>query len=45
VSMSLVLRGAKRLRIITVLVSSWPAADSGADVVDFLAVCEVSLEI
>jgi hypothetical protein len=45
VSMSLVLRGAKKLRVITVLVGSLPAADFGADVIDFLSVCEVSLEI
>jgi hypothetical protein len=32
VSMSLVLRGAKKLRIITVLLGSLPAADFGADV-------------
>jgi hypothetical protein len=45
VSMSLVLRGAKKLRVITVLVGSLPAADFGADIVDFLTVCEVSLDI
>jgi hypothetical protein len=45
VSMSLVLRGAKKLRVIIVLVCSLPAADFGAYIVDFLAVCEVSLEI
>jgi hypothetical protein len=45
VSMSLVLRGAKNLRVITVLVGSLSAADFGTDVINFLAVCEVSLEI
>jgi hypothetical protein len=45
VSMSLVLRGEKNLRVITVLVGSLPAADFAADVIDFLAVCEASLEI
>jgi hypothetical protein len=44
-SMSLVLRGAKKLRVITVLVCSLLVADFGADVMDFLAVCEVSLEL
>jgi hypothetical protein len=43
VSMSLVLRGAKKLRVITAFVGSLPVADFGADIVDFLAVCEVSL--
>jgi hypothetical protein len=45
VSMSLVLRCAKKLRVITALVGSWPAADFWTDIVDFLTVCEVSLEI
>jgi hypothetical protein len=39
VSMSLVLRGAKKLRVITVLVGSLPAADFGAHIVESLAVC------
>jgi hypothetical protein len=37
VSMSLVVRGAKKLRVITALVGSLPAADFGTDIVDFLA--------
>jgi hypothetical protein len=45
VSMSLVLRCAKKLRVNTVLVGSLLAADFGADVIDFLSVREVSLEI
>jgi hypothetical protein len=36
VSMSLDMRGAKKLRVITALVVSLPAADFGADIVDFL---------
>jgi hypothetical protein len=35
VSMLLVLRGAKKLRVITALVGSLPAADIRADIVDF----------
>jgi hypothetical protein len=45
VSMSLVLRGAKKLRLITALVGSLPAANFEVDIVDFLAVSEASLEI
>jgi hypothetical protein len=44
VSMSLILGGETNLRVITVLVGNLPAAGFGADIVDFLAVCEVSLE-
>jgi hypothetical protein len=39
VSMSLVLRSAKKLRVGTVLVDNLPAADFGAHIVDSLAVC------
>jgi hypothetical protein len=45
VSKLLVLRGAQNLRVIAALVGSLPAADFGTDIVEFLAVCEVSLEI
>jgi hypothetical protein len=41
VGCEVVLRGTKKLRFITLLVGSLPAADFGADIVDFLAVCEV----
>jgi hypothetical protein len=44
VSMLLVLRDAKKLLVITAFVGSLTAADFGTDIVDFLAVCEVSLE-
>jgi hypothetical protein len=40
-SMSLVLRGAKKLRVITALVGSLPAAEFGADIIDFLDVSKV----
>jgi hypothetical protein len=43
VSMSLVLRGAKSLRVMTVLLGSLLAADFGADVIDFSAVCGACL--
>jgi hypothetical protein len=43
VSMSLVLRAAKKLRVGIALVGSLSTVDFGADIVDFLAVCEVSL--
>jgi hypothetical protein len=45
VSMSLVLRGSKKLRVDTALGGSLTAVDIVTDLVDFLAVCEVSLEI
>jgi hypothetical protein len=45
VSMSLVLRGAKKLRVDIALVGSLQAANFGTDTVDFLNVCEVSLEM
>jgi hypothetical protein len=45
VSILLVLRGAKTLRVITDLVDDLLAADFVTDIVDFLADCEVSLEI
>jgi hypothetical protein len=45
VSRSLGLRATKKLRVITALVGSLPEIDFGADIVDFLAVYEVSLEI
>jgi hypothetical protein len=43
VSMSIVLRGAKKLRVNTAFGGSLTAADVGTDLVDFLAVCVVSL--
>jgi hypothetical protein len=45
VSMSAVLRGANKLRINTDLGGSLTAAGVGTGLVDFLAVCEVLLEI
>jgi hypothetical protein len=39
VSMSLVLRGAKKLRVIVVLVGSLPTVDFGADTVDQVEKC------
>jgi hypothetical protein len=44
VSMSLILRGAKKLRVIAASVGSLKAADFGTDVVDSWAVYEVSSE-
>jgi hypothetical protein len=44
-SMSLVQRGAKKLRVMAALVGALSAADFGIDIVDFLVVSEVSLEI
>jgi hypothetical protein len=43
VSMSVVLRGARKLRIKTTFGGSLKAADDGTCLVDFLADCEVSL--
>jgi hypothetical protein len=43
-SMSAVLRGAKKLRVGTVFIGSLKAADFGTGIVDFLAVCGVSSE-
>jgi hypothetical protein len=45
VSMSIVLRGAKKLRVNTAFGGSLKSADDGTCLVDFLAVCEVLLEI
>jgi hypothetical protein len=45
VSMSVVLRGAKKLRINTAFGGSLTATDVGTGLVDFLAVCKVLLEI
>jgi hypothetical protein len=44
VSVILVLRGANKLRVVTAFAGSLKAADFGTDIVDFLAVCEVSSE-
>jgi hypothetical protein len=45
VSMLVVLRGAKKLRVNTTFGGSLTAVDLGTGLVDFLDVCEVSLEI
>jgi hypothetical protein len=45
VSMSVVLRGAKNLRVDIALGGSLTAPDVGTSLVDFFADCEVSLEI
>jgi hypothetical protein len=45
VSMSVVLRGAQKLRVNAAFGGSLTAADVGTGLVDFLAVCEVSLEL
>jgi hypothetical protein len=45
VSMSVVLRSAKKVQVNTAFGGSLTAADVGTDLVDFLAVCEVLLEI
>jgi hypothetical protein len=44
-SMSVVLRGAKKLRVHTAFGGSLTAADVGTVLVDFLADCEVPLEL
>jgi hypothetical protein len=44
-SMSVILRDAKKLRIKAAFGGSLAAADDGTGLVDYLAVCEVSLEI
>jgi hypothetical protein len=41
VSMSMVMRGAKKLRVNSAFGSTLTSADVGASFVDFLAVCEV----
>jgi hypothetical protein len=45
VSMSVVLRGAKKLQVNTAFGGSLTDTDVGTGLVDFLAVCEVSFEI
>jgi hypothetical protein len=42
VSVSLVLKGAKKFRVITGFIGTLTVADFGNNTVDFLAVCEVS---
>jgi hypothetical protein len=45
VCMSVVLRGAKKLRVNTAFGGILTAAGTGTGLVDFCAVCEISLEI
>jgi hypothetical protein len=45
VSMTVVLRGAKKFRVNTTFGGSLPAADVITDLVEFLAVCELLLEL
>jgi hypothetical protein len=45
VFMSVVVRDEKRLRVITAFGGSWRPVDAGTGLVDFLAVCEVLLDI
>jgi hypothetical protein len=45
VSMSVVVRGVKKLRVNTAFGGTLTPADVGTDLTDFLVVCEVLLEI